>query len=128
MHVVAIIFFIEQDRLWRKTRGPHSLICYGVDFHRNWETYWWRQDSDNPCSEIYKGPSEFSEPSVEYLARFLGKMGKNIVGYVAFNSQSSGHKKKYLDNDSRIMEIRFGNKTKEGNVEIILGNFHFRFF
>ena len=39
--------------------------------------------SNNPCSDIYRGPYAFSEPETEALSKFLTKLSKenNLVSY-----------------------------------------------
>ena len=75
------------DRLWRKNRRKtapnnsllHSLRtrfaserCNGVDLNRNWDSNFGGVGSSlNPCSELYAGPSAFSEPETSALARLL---------------------------------------------------------
>lgn len=50
------------NRLWRKNRRPNSNSqCPGVDLNRNWDFQYGVGASDNPCSEVYKGPNAFSE-------------------------------------------------------------------
>lgn len=48
------------NRNWRKTRGPVSLLCYGVDGNRNFEYNWLRADETGneggsrvPCTDTF---------------------------------------------------------------------------
>ncbi|XP_045603336.2 carboxypeptidase B [Procambarus clarkii] len=51
----------NEDRLWRKNRSPHTL-CKGVDCNRNFDSdFGGAGTSDIPCSDLYHGPSAFSE-------------------------------------------------------------------
>jgi murein tripeptide amidase MpaA len=52
------------DRMWRKTRSVNSgSTCRGCDPNRNFAFFWGGEStSSNPCSDLYKGPSAFSEP------------------------------------------------------------------
>lgn len=76
------------ERLWRKTRTPQGDGCYGVDPNRNWDYEWdVAGASDSPCSEIYAGPSAFSEPCVKNVANFL-KSNTNIKAYMNLHTYS----------------------------------------
>jgi len=58
----------SDDRLWRKTRSINdNADCPGADENRNYDWHW---DSEGgadtePCSDIYKGKSVFSEPEAK---------------------------------------------------------------
>lgn len=43
--------------------------------------------STNPCSEVYAGPSAFSEPEVRALANFI-KTIDNLKMYLSFHAYS----------------------------------------
>ncbi|XP_064086695.1 carboxypeptidase B-like isoform X2 [Macrobrachium nipponense] len=58
------------DRMWRKNRRANShqrSNCYGVDLNRNWDFKFGVGASNYPCSEVYMGPSPFSEPETKAL-------------------------------------------------------------
>lgn len=56
------------DRLWRKNRSPK----FGVDLNRNWGYEWGgKGSSGSPQSDLYRGPSPFSEPETLALRDFL---------------------------------------------------------
>jgi hypothetical protein len=68
------------DDLWRKNRRVNAgSDCIGVDLNRNLDIVWGTtpsipgqpaQTSCNPCSDVFVGPSAFSEPetrNVKYL-------------------------------------------------------------
>lgn len=77
-----------QNRLWRKSRTPHSLnrFCIGVDQNRNFDDHHGEKGtSKNPCSETYPGPEPFSEPETQALADFIGKFD-NIKLYLSFHA------------------------------------------
>ena len=66
-------YVMNVDDMWRKNRrnNPRS-DCDGVDLNRNLDFMWGVTDgaSCDPCSEIFCGPSAFSEPetrNVKYL-------------------------------------------------------------
>ncbi|TAH36326.1 MAG: hypothetical protein EYC70_10995 [Planctomycetota bacterium] len=51
--------------LWRKNRRNNGGGSFGVDLNRNYGWEWggqWNGSSGNPDSEVYRGPSAFSEP------------------------------------------------------------------
>ena len=51
-------------RYWRKNRAVNAgSSCAGVDLNRNYDIEWMNAGTSNsPCSDIYGGPSAFSEP------------------------------------------------------------------
>jgi murein tripeptide amidase MpaA len=62
------------DDLWRKNRRDNiGTSCDGVDLNRNLDVLWGVTEgaiSCNPCSDVFCGPSAFSEPetrNVKYL-------------------------------------------------------------
>ncbi|SFT91843.1 M14 family zinc carboxypeptidase [Arthrobacter sp. ov118] len=67
-------YVMTVDNLWRKNRRDNpGTACDGVDLNRNADLLWGvteGQTSCDPCSEVYCGPSVFSEPetrNVQYL-------------------------------------------------------------
>ena len=64
LNVDGYVFTHTSNRLWRKTRRPtsSSSSCIGADPNRNYGHQWGGTGaSTNPCSEIYRGDSAFSE-------------------------------------------------------------------
>ncbi|CAK6954572.1 Hypothetical predicted protein [Scomber scombrus] len=63
----------DQDRLWRKTRKPNpGSPCVGVDPNRNWDAgFGGPGTSNNPCSQIYRGPRANSESEVKSIVDFV---------------------------------------------------------
>jgi len=60
------------DRLWRKTRSDHGSSCKGVDGNRNWGFHWGGTGSSgNQCSNIYRGPQEFSEIEFQNIRDYV---------------------------------------------------------
>lgn len=56
--------------LWRKNRFPNSDGSVGVDLNRNYGFGWGWDDlgsSPNPQSQVYRGPSGFSEPETQAI-------------------------------------------------------------
>jgi len=67
-------YTFSDDRLWRKTRSDtgSSFGCKGVDPNRNWGFHWGESGtSSDKCSEIYPGPSAFSEPEMQNIKAFV---------------------------------------------------------
>ncbi|HEX9792343.1 MAG TPA: M14 family metallopeptidase [Planctomycetota bacterium] len=51
--------------MWRKNRRNNGGGVYGVDLNRNYGWEWgsqWSGSSSDPSSDVYRGPSAFSEP------------------------------------------------------------------
>ncbi|XP_050309825.1 zinc carboxypeptidase-like [Anthonomus grandis grandis] len=121
------------NRMWRKTRTPYSVLCFGADPNRNWPYQWMTGGASNqPCSDTYAGPTSLSEPSTSSLADFIDSVGENLVGYISFHSFSQmlllpyGHTTAHLDNYAEMMQIgrkaiqdlsrRYGTQYVVGNI------------
>jgi len=75
------------DRMWRKTRSGPRNGCYGVDPNRNWSFHWGEAGvSTNPCSDIYCGPSSFSEVEAQNMKRYLDANAASIKGVLTLHS------------------------------------------
>ncbi|XP_055678852.1 zinc carboxypeptidase-like [Lutzomyia longipalpis] len=80
----------DTNRMWRKTRSRHGVLCRGADPNRNFAYQW--QDgngpgaSTNPCSEIFAGPAPFSELETGQLANFVLQRTDHIKVYLSFHS------------------------------------------
>lgn len=66
----------EQGLWWRKntsrTNGCVEYPFYGTDLNRNCGFLWGGVGaSDQPCSEVYRGPAEFSEPENRALRDYV---------------------------------------------------------
>jgi murein tripeptide amidase MpaA len=77
----------ENNRMWRKTRRPNSIRCFGTDANRNFG-YQWNTggSSSNGCSDTYHGGSAFSEPETKALSNFVLKHKNDIKVYLTFHS------------------------------------------
>jgi murein tripeptide amidase MpaA len=77
------------NRFWRKNRRVNSNGTIGVDLNRNWSVGWGLNSgsSGNPSSEIYRGPSPFSEPETRALRDFY-VANQNIISNIDFHSYS----------------------------------------
>ncbi len=63
------------DDLWRKNRRDNpNTACDGVDLNRNLDLLWGvteGQTSCSPCSDVFCGPSAFSEPETRNVKHLL---------------------------------------------------------
>ncbi|MDH3648844.1 MAG: M14 family zinc carboxypeptidase [Saprospiraceae bacterium] len=60
--------------LWRKNRRDNEDGTFGVDLNRNYGFKWGLDNvgsSDNSQSEVYRGPSPFSEPETQAVRAFV---------------------------------------------------------
>ncbi|EDW75612.1 uncharacterized protein Dwil_GK23955 [Drosophila willistoni] len=79
----------KKDRMWRKTRQPHSTnACIGADANRNFDSYWLQNggSSDNPCSETFAGDVPNSEPEAKALVEYLTAHQDEFKVYLSFHS------------------------------------------
>lgn len=61
----------------------------GVDANRNWGHKWGgKGTSNNPCSQIYKGPKASSEPEVRHTQNFLVKLRDSLKLVLSLHSYS----------------------------------------
>lgn len=103
--------------MWRKNKRPQTCTgtywkncCEGVDLNRNFGYHWAGQlllrlfsstvsnwlcsiivesgSSPNPCTEVYHGPSAFSEPESKGVRDFILRNGSNIRAYLTLHSYS----------------------------------------
>ncbi|XP_064090694.1 carboxypeptidase B-like [Macrobrachium nipponense] len=80
------VYTWNQDRLWRKNRSPSS-VCVGVDLNRNFGYQWGGLGtSSNPCSNIYKGSSAFSEPESRALRDAMLPLDGRVQAYITFHA------------------------------------------
>lgn len=71
------------DRYWRKSRGRD----HGVDLNRNYGTAWGGPgSSDQPRSQIYRGPHAFSEPESQALRSLFET--ESVDAHIDFHSFS----------------------------------------
>jgi carboxypeptidase T len=63
----------EGGGMWRKNRRDNGNGTFGVDLNRNYGQGWGFNNSGsspNPNSEVYRGPSAFSEPETQVMRDF----------------------------------------------------------
>ncbi|EFN83243.1 zinc carboxypeptidase isoform X2 [Harpegnathos saltator] len=123
------------NRIWRKTRKPYGLFCYGADPNRNWDYKWMKGGaSDLPCMETYAGNKPFSEVETKSMSEFIKPIAeaKKIAVYLSFHSFSQllmfpyGHTKDHLENYKEQYNVamkatealtkRYGTKYRVGNI------------
>ncbi len=77
------------DRFWRKNRRNNNGSCEGVDLNRNWDIDWNGGDSTSTstCSDVYVGPSVFSEPETQAMRSLIESL-PNFVTHIDFHSYS----------------------------------------
>ncbi|XP_055543821.1 zinc carboxypeptidase-like [Wyeomyia smithii] len=77
----------EVNRMWRKTRYPHSILCSGVDMNRNFPYHWMDGGSSaNPCSDTYAGPKPASEVESQNIIDYFVINKDRIHFYLSFHS------------------------------------------
>lgn len=73
--------------MWRKNRRANGGGSYGVDLNRNYSYQWGVSGtSSDPNSDVYKGPSPFSEPETQAIRALC----KQFNFKMAFNYHSHG--------------------------------------
>jgi carboxypeptidase T len=59
-------------KMWRKNRRKNKDSTYGVDLNRNYGYMWGGEGaSDNPTSDVYRGPEAFSEPETQAVRDWI---------------------------------------------------------
>jgi len=81
---------LNVDDMWRKNRRDNpGSPCDGVDLNRNADVVWGvaqGQTSCSPCSDVFCGPSAFSEPETRNVKHLLDT--ERIVSFVDVHSFS----------------------------------------
>ncbi|KAM9316485.1 carboxypeptidase B-like [Gastrophryne carolinensis] len=79
-----------EDRMWRKNRSPaDDESCFGTDLNRNFNISWCDiGSSDEPCSDLYCGPSAASEKETKNIASFILAHKESIKAYISIHSYS----------------------------------------
>ncbi|KAK7076841.1 hypothetical protein SK128_011598 [Halocaridina rubra] len=80
----------NSDRLWRKNRVPYGgLGCHGTDPNRNFDSaFGGPGTSDSPCSDIYHGPSAFSEAESSAVRDSTVALGSRMKMFITIHSYS----------------------------------------
>lgn len=81
-------FSQKENRLWRKNRARNSQSnCFGVDLNRNFGYKWGgKGTSKSPCSEIFSGPSPFSEPESNSIRKYLESLNRSLDAFLSIHS------------------------------------------
>lgn len=76
--------------MWRKNRAKNIDNTFGVDLNRNYGHKWGIDDfgsSPEPVSDVYRGPSAFSEPETQSIKKFCETNGfKLALNYHTFGN------------------------------------------
>ncbi|MHC4695865.1 MAG: M14 family zinc carboxypeptidase, partial [Planctomycetota bacterium] len=82
LNVDGYIYTWTTDRWWRKNRRDNDDGTFGVDLNRNWGRGWGGPNTvGDPGSNVYRGPSPFSEPETRVVRDFL-LANPNIRSYL----------------------------------------------
>ncbi|MDP7008360.1 MAG: M14 family zinc carboxypeptidase [Phycisphaerales bacterium] len=111
------------DRFWRKNRRNNSGSCEGVDLNRNWDIDWNGGDSTSTstCSDVYVGPSVFSEPETQAMRALIDSL-PNFIAHIDFHSYSQlilkawGYTSTPHPNDDTIQAI--GDAMREAIISV----------
>ncbi|MBV6457176.1 MAG: Carboxypeptidase T [Fimbriimonadaceae bacterium] len=81
------VYSWTNDRYWRKNRRNNSGGSYGVDLNRNFSKGWGQNggSSSDKWSDVYRGPSAFSEPETAAIRDYSETLPK-IVGMIDAHS------------------------------------------
>lgn len=80
-------FTRTNNRMWRKNRSKGNGKCMGVDLNRNYGYKWGGKGTSNdPCQDIYRGPSAFSEPESSAVKSFIEKSNEKFHAFLTFHS------------------------------------------
>ena len=105
-------YSIDVYRFWRKNRRANPDGSFGVDLNRNYGYMWGTDEvgsSPSPVSEVYRGPSAFSEPETRAVRDLF--QGRDFRAVVSFHSYSQtilypwGYADVPTDRDGLLQEI-----------------------
>ncbi|KAL6261345.1 hypothetical protein P5V15_006442 [Pogonomyrmex californicus] len=121
------------DRMWRKTRELHGLLCRGTDPNRNWGYKWNRRGSSMfQCSETYAGNAPFSAIETRTMSEYIRSISDKFYAYISFHSYSQllmfpyGYTTAHLENYEDLYDIaaksvaalkkRYGTEYRYGDI------------
>lgn len=87
----GLVYTDTTDRWWRKNRRNNGDGTYGVDPNRNYSTGWGSDlgSSGETYSEVYRGPSPFSEPESRAIRDLMeGTLGRSFVTALSYHNYS----------------------------------------
>ncbi|XP_065072617.1 zinc carboxypeptidase-like [Ochlerotatus camptorhynchus] len=77
----------DVNRMWRKNRYPHTILCYGTDMNRNFPGHWMEGGASSvPCTDTYAGPEAGSEIESQNVMNYFLKYKDRIELYLSFHS------------------------------------------
>ncbi|MFQ5641178.1 MAG: M14 family metallopeptidase [bacterium] len=80
-------YSVTTNRLWRKNRRNNGDGSFGVDLNRNYAFQWGGPGSSGDTeSEIYRGPSPFSEPESQVIRDFANQ--HNFLAMISYHNFS----------------------------------------
>jgi len=113
----------DSERFWRKTRSKNGgwRDCRGTDPNRNFDIEFAGEGtSSNACSDIYHGPSAFSEPETAALVAFL-KTIPDLYMYLDVHSYSQLWLTPYAYTHDRPSDAAEVDRVAEIGAKAILG-------
>lgn len=115
--------------LWRKNRRDNNDGTYGIDLNRNYGYQWGYDDdgsSPNTSSDVYRGPSAFSEPETQAVKWFCEqhqfKMALNYHTYGNDLIYPWGYVANLYTADSAVFESHTALMTSVNNYVTGTGN------
>lgn len=106
--------YTETDRFWRKTRRNNGDGSFGVDANRNYSIGWGDDagSSGVTFSEVYRGPSPFSEPETQAIRDLMeGSFGRTFSTALSYHNFSqlvlypNGYTTDLVDNNSEYARL-----------------------
>lgn len=77
------------ERYWRKNRRDNPGSFEGVDLNRNWDvSFGGDGTSSDPSSDVYHGPSAFSEPETSALRDLGLSYGSDLAAHIDYHTFS----------------------------------------
>jgi len=120
------VFTWQTDRLWRKNRRNNGGGSFGVDPNRNWAFgFGGPGSSGNPDSQVFRGPSAFSEPETRAVRDYILD-DPRVEAHIDFHSFSQvvlypfGHANEFPPQPERDFFERFGAELA-GIIESVSG-------
>ncbi|XP_058123757.1 zinc carboxypeptidase-like [Anopheles ziemanni] len=75
------------NRLWRKNRYPHTVLCAGVDLNRNFPYHWMEGGASAvACNDIFAGPEPASEIETKNTIAYYETIVDRIELHLQFHS------------------------------------------
>uniref|UniRef100_A0A914X2L1 Zinc carboxypeptidase A 1 n=1 Tax=Plectus sambesii TaxID=2011161 RepID=A0A914X2L1_9BILA len=128
---------VPERRMWRKNRAKEKCgkdiwgrkaCCGGVDLNRNFGFHWAESgSSDDPCSEVYQGTKEFSEPESRALRDMLlsPELNGKTDAYISFHTYAQmwmfpfGHQRNQVPDD--VNDLRTVGREAVNALQSVFG-------